>query len=538
MSTTDPTTTPSWRDPVLLAILAVAAVLMFAGLGDRPLWQDEAETANLARNVLAKGIPYVTDGVNLISQEEHREFDQDMIWRWSPWMQIYMSAAGQLVDRHSAFWARSLFALTGLACVLVTYLMVARRFGDVALARLSAALLTCSVPFLLFARQGRYYSAGGLLLMVILWGFLADWKRRTGPLLAIGLGLGLLFHANYLLLFSLAPPLLLAALLLYRDSVDFKRLALVILVSCTLIVPGIIMYRLGRQSTLFNVMLIPETVRLYFSDWIMFMSPLPVLAVLAWRWGGFFLGRGGPKDPVERFCLFSVLVMMGSFLILALFPQRFHRYIVHFYPLCAILLAWAGLALWRFSRPSGVLFLLLVGLTNWMNLIPMERLGIVNRPWQNDMRMLTSVNIPLKLHVTELINGYPNDVNAALIDFFNANAKPGQTILAEYGDMVLQFHTPFRVLGGLQGPIDPNEKPDWLSIRRDVRVNRDGLLFAPRVFILENLDLARDYERVPVTAPDETFGNRADPYFHYFLPSGPPQATLEIYRRKEATRGQ
>jgi len=531
--------TPSaWRDPVFLAILALGALLVFKGLGDRPLWQDEAETANLARNVLSSGLPLVTDGVNVISQEERREFGPDMIWRWSPWLQIYMSAAGQLIAPRDAFWARFFFALTGLACVAGTYLLILRRFGDVAWARLSALLLTLNVPFLLFARQGRYYSAGGLVFLAILWGFLGDWKRRWTPFAVIVLGLAVLFHANYLLLLSLAPPLLGAALVLYREKTDIKRSLLVVLATSALVFPGLMLYRMGRQSSLFNIMLVPENLMLYFSDWVMFMLPLPLLAWLAWRWRGLFLGRGAPADPRERFCLFLVLVMVGSFIILALVPQRFHRYIVHFYPACSMLLAWAGLALWRFSKPSGALFLILVGLTNWLNIIPMERLKIVNRPWENDLTMLTSVNVPLKLHLTELFNGYPADVNQALIGFFLANARPGQTILAEYSDMVLQFHTPFRVIGGLQGPINPAEKPDWVSVRRAVRVNRDGQVFAPREFVTRQLDLAKDYERIELSAPDETFGNRADPYFHSFVPAGPPQGPLVVYKRKEAPRAE
>ena len=532
-----PATAPprAWRDPVFLAILALGAFLIFYHLGARPLWQDEAETANLARNVLKTGLPTVWDGVNIISQEERREFGADMIWRWSPWMQVYMSAAGQLVDPHSTFWARFWFAVAGLGVIAMTYLLILQRFNDRAWALISSALLTLHVPFLLYARQGRYYSTGGLILLLIFWGFLGDWKRRWPPFLAVGLGLGLLFHANYLLLLSLAPTLLVAALFLYRRDLEFRRTGLIILLALALIVPGIYLYRLGRQSTLFNIMVVPENIMLYFSDWVMFMVPLPVLAVLAWRWRGFFFGRGGPEDPKERFCLFMVLLMMGSFLILALFPQRFHRYIVHFYPSCAMLLAWAGLKLWRFSKPSGALFLVLVGLTNWLHIVPMERLKIVNRPWENDFRMLTSVNIPLKLFLTENICGYP-DVNIGLVNFFLSHAKPGQTILAEYDDMPLQFYTPFRVIGGLQGPIDPAEKPDWVSMRRDVRVNRDGLLFAPREFINDHLDLARDYERIELDLPDETFGNRAGPQFHYFIPAGPPQSPLVIYKRKETAR--
>jgi len=50
--------------------------------------------------------------------------------------------------------------------------------------------------------------------------------------------------------------------------------------------------------------------------------------------------------------------------------------------------------------------------------------------------------------------------------------------------------------------------------------------------------LARDYERIELPNPDETFGNRADPYFHYFVPAGPPQSALVIYKRKEPARAQ
>ena len=200
----------------------------------------------------------------------------------------------------------------------------------------------------------------------------------------------------------------------------------------------------------------------------------------------------------------------------------------------AMLLAFAVQRLWRFSRTSGVLLFFLLALTNWLAVYPMERLKIVNRPWEHDFRMLTSCNFPLKLFVTELFCGYP-DVNTAIVDFFSTHTRPGQTVLAEYGDLILQFYVPgLRVIGGLQGPVDPAEKPDWVLRRRVVRVNRDRFLFGGREFT-DTLDLARDYERVPYARPDETFGNRTDdPNHHSFIPVEPPQADLEIWRRREA----
>ena len=62
------------KDKVFLAVVtAVASVLLFARLGDRALWQDEAETALLAHSVLERGLPTAFDGRNWISQEGARD---------------------------------------------------------------------------------------------------------------------------------------------------------------------------------------------------------------------------------------------------------------------------------------------------------------------------------------------------------------------------------------------------------------------------------------------------------------------------------
>ena len=86
--------------------------------------------------------------------------------------------------------------------------------------------------------------------------------------------------------------------------------------------------------------------------------------------------------------------------------------------------------------------------------------------------MLTSPNLPLKLFLTELISGYP-DVNRNYIQFFLTHAQPEDTILTTYGDLPLQFYTPFRVIGGLQGHISLSRPPDWVVPRCEIRYNRD-----------------------------------------------------------------
>ena len=527
---------PGWG---LAAVLALAAFLLFYNLGQRPFWQDEAETACLAKNVLATGLPYAFDGTNVVSQEEEREFDKvgGYLWRWSPWIQIYMQAAGFAVGGQTAAAGRVPFALAALLAVFWTYRLVARHFGDRSWALLAATLLTLCVPYLLIGRQARYYAPGTLFVLWTLDAFLSDWQRRTGPLVAMFVGMILLFHANYLLFLSFAPTALAAALFVYPEKFHLRRLSVLVgATAAVAVVPGILLYRIGRQSGMFDVLLVPENLMLYFADLSMFCIPLPISAYLAWRWRRFFTRLERPAEAGERFVLFSAVLIVLSLLFLGIVPQRFFRYIAHLLPLCAILLAFCVRRLWDFSRVSAAMLFVLLALTNWLAVYPMERLKIVNRPWQNDFRMLTSNNFPIKLFVTELVCGYP-DVNTAIIGFFAANAKPGQTIVAEYGDLPLQFAlTGVRVLGGLQGPVPPDTQPDWVLRRRVVRVNRDRFLFGAREFT-DSLDLARDYERVPLPFPDETFGNRTDdPNHHYFIPVEAPQKELEIWRRKEASK--
>ena len=153
----------------IMIILALGAFLLLFGLDHRPFWQDEAETACLARNVLKYGVPRAYDGVNIISQEQGKEYDQNYLWRWSPWLQIYVAAAAFRVGGLTTYAGRLPFALMGLACIFLVYQFVRHNFGDRPWALMAAALLACSVPFLLYARQCRYYSLSALFTLMPGW---------------------------------------------------------------------------------------------------------------------------------------------------------------------------------------------------------------------------------------------------------------------------------------------------------------------------------------------------------------------------------
>ncbi|CAM2059927.1 PMT_2 domain-containing protein [Desulfovibrionales bacterium] len=519
-------------DPICLVILALAAFLLFFQVGVRPFWQDEAETACLSRNVLKYSLPLAFDGVNLVSQEEQREFSTNFIWSWSPWVQIYVASAGFLMGGENTTAGRSPFVFVGLLCVYFVYRLIRVHFNSLAWARLSAMLLSVHVPFLLFARQLRYFTLGMCLALLAVNACLVR-PQTIRTRLVSAVAFALMFHSNYLLFMSFLPSLLITELLLSRRLPKWNKLILPFFVVLAIILPGIAFYGIGKQGGMLDFTTIPSNIESYFSGLFYFMIPLPIGVWLLFRWRSFFVGRFSiPHDSGERFTLYLVCIIILNIFAMAIVPQCFHRYIVHLYPFCAIILGWVVLKIWSFHRISGLLLGALLLLTNWMHVVPMQLLGIASVPPQTDFTMLNYPNIPLKLFFIETVKGYP-DVNQNLIEFFNNNAKPGETVLITYGDLPLQFYTRCKVIGGLQDLVPKaGEFPDWVVKRNTSRTNRDNVLVSSDEFVLNELDLSR-YEVIELPHADEMFGAREDPYYHRFIPMAEPVQKLVVYKFKK-----
>src|SRR3954447_20560932 len=182
---------PFWRDGLLWVLVAAGALLIFASLSQRCLWQDEAETALLGRNIVKFGRPVAFDGVNLVSQELGAELDGQQVWRWSPWVQFYLATASISLLGATTFAARLPFALFGVLTLPALYALTAALARSRLAARLATALAVTSVPFLLHVRQARWYAVAYFCVALVL---LAAVQAR--PLLLLVFGT-LLFYTNY-----------------------------------------------------------------------------------------------------------------------------------------------------------------------------------------------------------------------------------------------------------------------------------------------------------------------------------------------------
>jgi hypothetical protein len=191
------------RSRFVWLLLLAGMVLLFANLSDVYLWQDEAETAIIARHFLTYGLPLSTDGRDWVQQapQMFREFNRDYIWIYHPWLQYLVTAASFAIFGMTTFAARLPFVLAGLATLLVLYRFVWRWLQDALSARVAGLLLLLCVPFIVLVRQCRYYSLSALFTLLTVDSYL--WLRRAKPWAVpyFVLSAVLLFHSFYVAFF-------------------------------------------------------------------------------------------------------------------------------------------------------------------------------------------------------------------------------------------------------------------------------------------------------------------------------------------------
>jgi hypothetical protein len=529
--------TSSRSDGVLWAILGLAAILLFWGLGDRSLWQDEAETALLGKNILRFGRPIASDGVNVISQEASKEFGPDCLWHWSPWIQLYIAAGSFAVLGPTTLAARLPFALLAFLAIPLTYRLARRLFDSIAVARLGALFLALSVPFLLYARQSRWHGPAYLLLACLFLYLDAMRRGRRSAVVAFAGCAAIFFYTNFFVAIGVLAALMAATMVAaawYRpDRRLAASLATAYALTAAACVPGFFFFNSFKEGGNFDFARLMEQFRIYGAAGLTFVLPLPVIALLAY----FLLRRRdipglgiGYRQSVLFLLAFSLLYV----LYLSLGPWMMFRYLTVLLIPAAVLLGVAVYGVMRWNRVAGVAVLLLLICTNAVHLLPLgyiPKTAKVTYSTVSNFPSVGPVGFPLACYLYEL--AYPiKDSEAILADYLKEHASQNDVVLAQYGDLPLQFYTGLRVVGGMQGqPLPKN--PDWI-IQRGFVLNQDtpGKDGSVRDFILSRIPI-QEYMRVR-TAPDLMLANNPEPQWHLYRP---PPATVTppamvLWRRK------
>jgi 4-amino-4-deoxy-L-arabinose transferase-like glycosyltransferase len=176
----------------LLSILALA--LLTINLSSGYLWEDEADTAVLASNILKFGVPKAWDGVTFIDSDKGARLNDQLVMVSHPWLQYYLTAASFAAFGQNNFAARLPFAVAGFLTILVVYLCVNDLTANKWAGFCSSAMLAASVQFLLYCRQCRYYSLSMLFGALLVWIFFRMRSARACALFIVTAIL--LFHSH------------------------------------------------------------------------------------------------------------------------------------------------------------------------------------------------------------------------------------------------------------------------------------------------------------------------------------------------------
>ena len=471
----------------IIILTALAGVLLFANLGNQYLWQDEAETALLARRTLEYGYPKAYDGKNLINPTIRTSFSEDYGWRYHPWGQFYITAAAFRLLGESNFSARVLFALLGLLNIPLLYTLALRLTREKFTAFMASVLTAFSVNYLLLMRQTRYYAPAVFLVLAALI-FYSRYleKRKWGDLLVVSISLvalGYTVHGMFLPVF--------AAIFAHYVIFGFERktfpvFLLFMALTAGLVAPWFLYSNSGAHVAAITSKRLWKNFEFQIRMINKFIMPVFFfLGVYAFRliWKRRWKIRLSREETRAIWLILPVLLMsIGAFLFA---EERNFRYLVYFIPLLAIVQGMILLRLFEFNKVLFGCFLFLTIFTGVFNMGRFE------------------CYFPKYLY--EITHDYDGPVEG-IVKFLNENAKDGDEVKIIYGDMAVMFYTDLKVDN--YGIYDSEHMPEWIVLRRDWKESLDSTYFK---------EVSGKYKKHVLDYPDIKWENRPDDMgFHKF----------------------
>jgi 4-amino-4-deoxy-L-arabinose transferase-like glycosyltransferase len=440
-----------------LAIVLIAATLLFTGLGRDYLWEDEGDTAVLAHNILREGIPVAWDGVSFMDADYGQRLKFGFVMVSHPWLQYYAAAASFALFGESPWAARLPFAIAGLATVVLVYALTLILLRNRWTAATAALLLTMSVQFLLFSRQARNYSFNALFTCLLVFQFLRlDSPGRAFAFAAVGI---LLFHTHAVGLAAVAG---LGVLTLVMPSLApvrrwFWPAALAVFAYAT---PWLVISRTGYSTSTVPLRTMSDLLARGLQFAAEYASVTPVLGVAALLLYVWIRACRHREVPVfassERHLLAAVAavcVAEGAAMTATHTPPDMWILGLHHTPaLIPLTIVSAALLIAKASggkRAVWVALLLLFGVTRLPHLAPWASWTDRVMPTASDGEV--RFHVPAKLadrvlRTTQLqfvrsLNRPNRGTVAEISDYLQANAQRDDVVITNYAWEPLYFHT-------------------------------------------------------------------------------------------------
>ena len=498
-----------WEVALLLGVAVVGAPLFFLNLGNMYLWQDEAQTALIAKSILQHGIPKGHDDKNSFSQELGAEYDDNDVWKWHPWLPFYLLAGSFKLFGTSAFVARLPFAILGFGCVFMLYFFSKSLWRDEKSAAMGMLALLFCIPFLLLARQSRYYSPSAFFSLAGLYGYHAMVNdKRSGPYAYLAASV-FLCHTHYVYLVALLCTAMIHMLVFRRDQ--WKRVLGWTSAACVLTVPWVVWLSIFQWGKIAREGLTWESFSFHFGFFLRLFEQdvFPMWLVLVPIGTAFILWALKDKVlPLDETVLARGLGLLVLFILITVAALSFQPQVPYFRYLAPLV------------PPMAMIIGLLLG---WA-----MRVHVILGVFAFGVLIASS---RIRDYAYELTHDFDGPIEG-IVRYLDEHADPDDTVAITFGDLPIKFYTNLRVIGGYTGEdLTPARQADWVIIRKNALCDKDRKV---KAYLQTRVPL-RNYERIVLDCVDTAFENRESVKQHRFRTArrGPP---VEIYRRRSSIR--
>lgn len=521
-------------------VLLSAWLLLFCRLDDIYLWQDEAETAVISRNLLSFGLPLATDGKNLVQQTDKASvsFRANYVWIFHSWLQFVLTALAFAVLGPTTLAARLPFVLVGLATYVFFYSFVSRWLKDRRTAQVATILLLFCVPFILHIRQCRYYVLTAFMTLLMLDAYLLLRVEKPWAVPYFVFSALLFYHSHYGAFFPTLAALSLHFFLSKLGRKLLRSFLFSLLLIAVLVLPWAYFMQVWNRGQLFLLDRLLAHLGQYTIFITVWIFPLIFMPALLVAWLRRFKTNAFALNPTQAaFCELAASVIVVNILFLsasAAYDWAFFRYILHLVPLLLTLLAIIVVLVVERSMVIGVVMLGMLLVSNALHILPYSWPGIKCINWEHLwpgsaafgalQRLWVVANNfrsdPL-MYTQQLVHSYEGPIEG-LVHYLSLHAKPGETVIVNDEDLPLMFYTNLRVFGGFAWRVPSDElQPDWVIDRKHGHY-RDRLA---------KIIASGCYERIEIPYPDIRWENREQPGAHYYL-TVRGEDNVVLYRRR------
>ncbi len=501
----------------------LGALFLFSNLSNHYLWEDEAETAVLAKSVIKNGIPKSFDGKHLLYLHIKDSYRSDSIWTFHPWLQFYLTAFSFVLLGPSTFSARLPFAILGFLSLILTYILSLRLFKNRSTAWLSVVFLVFSIYFILHMRQCRYYAPSIFFTLSLLLSYLSLVEKKKYALLFFFLNANFLFHSNYGVFLPVIFALVIHTCIFYLKKENSKPFIIALGLVFLTTLPWFIYLNGFQHRGALDLHHLSHQIQFYLRSIYKYMVPLIFFAgvalaqfLLRRKYNIFSCYSHFSKENIGLLlCLtFTTLIfsMTGD--------QRFFRYILHILPLLLILEAALFMEWFKHSKYVSMTVLILILFTNILHFsapiflikhLPSQyqsKIATWYPPGKLEHHLRHTYFSPVYQYLYELTHTYKDPIEG-ITTFLLKNVKPNETVAVPYSQRSLIFYTPFKIV---HLRFEKEVLADWIVFQKEWFEEIYGVCSTSAYC----KKIQSHYQKIELDYPDILWSNMPEPTYHKF----------------------